>query len=254
MSWSGRRRHRAPAPAVPLVAALVVLVVFAAGCGSSSSVERLPRPHDPSRTDPSARAELLDLVARGSHEAWWVDSTFVRTAEEQTLRNEVTEVNRPPDHVVVGGGGATGTVNGRPLSCTPSEGGPLCATGETGGAAVGNAGLAQLTDVATGWYALRRVPQRTVAGMRARCFRMDWNERGTSQPYGTRAVLCYVGPGIPVTRDVDRVSTTDRMTARTVRRTVDDAQLAALVAPYTGAGPVRPLSPSSSVVPVLPGR
>jgi len=123
-----------------------------------SQSKRLPRPQDPPKTDPSARAAFLDAVTRGSTSTWWVESTFARTTGAKTLRSEITEVSRPPDHVVVGVGGATGVLRGHPLSCTPATGGPLCADGTTGGTVTDVAALARLTDAAGGWYALRPAP------------------------------------------------------------------------------------------------
>jgi hypothetical protein len=64
--------------------------------------------------------------------------------------------------------------------------------------------------------------------------------------------LCYSGEGIPVTLDVDRPASADRIAARSVQRAVTDAALDALVAPFTGVGPVRPLAPGTSVVPAVP--
>jgi hypothetical protein len=241
---------RAAAPA--FIVLLVLLGVLEAGCHSGSSVERLPRPQDPPQTDPAARASFLDLVNRASHTIWWVDSTFVRTTGGKALRSQITEVNRPPDHVVVGVGGATGSLRGTTLSCSPATGGPVC-TGASGPAVVSDpTGLARLTDVAAGWYSLRRSPARMVAGLAAQCFRMDWNSRATAQPYGPRATLCYSGEGIPVSRDVDRPASSDRIVARSVQRAVTDAAFDALVAPYTGVGPVRPVAPGPGVVPAVP--
>jgi hypothetical protein len=226
--------------------------LLGAGCsGGSGSVERLPPPKDPPKTDPAARAEFLELLARTTHSPWWVESTFTRTTSGSSLRSQITEVNRPPDHVVVGGGGVTGVLRGRALSCSPATGGPVC-TGVAVGSGSDPPALAGLTDAATGSYAVRRAPGRAVAKLAARCFRLDWNNRGTSQPYGTRAALCYSADGVPVTLDVDRPGTTDRMVADVVRRAVSDAEIDALVAPFAGVGPVRPLAPASSVVPAVP--
>jgi hypothetical protein len=250
MSRSRRRICRAPAPA--LVVLLVLLGVLEVSCHSRSSVERLPRPQDPPQTEAAARASFLDLVTRGSHTTWWVESTFVRTTGGKTLRSQITEVNRPPDHVVVGVGGATGVLRGTPLSCAPATGGPVC-TGASGPGVVSDpTGLARLTDIAAGWYSLRHAPARRVAGVAAQCFRMDRNGRSASQSYGTRATLCYSGEGIPVTLDVDRPASADRIAARSVQRAVTDAALDALVAPFAGVGPVRPLAPGTSVVPAVP--
>jgi hypothetical protein len=250
MSWSCRRVRRAPVAAVTVL--VVLLVLLEAGCHSSSSVERLPRPQDPPKTDPSARAAFLDAVTRGSTSTWWVESTFARTTGAKTLRSDITEVSRPPDHVVVGVGGATGVLRGHPLSCTPATGGPLCADGTTAGTVTDVAALARLTDAAGGWYALRPAPSRRVAGLASRCFRMDWNYRGMSQPFGTRATLCYSDDGVPVALDVVRPAATDSIVARSVRRAVTDAAIDALIAPYANAGPVRPLSPGTSVAPAVP--
>ncbi len=250
MSWPRRRPRRAPAPAV--VVSFVLLVPLIAGCHSGPAVERLPRPQDPPKTDAAAQMELVDLATRGSRATWLVESTFVRSTGGKTLRSTLTEANRPPDHVVVGVGGATGVLRGRPVSCAPATGGPLCATDGLSQPTGDPSRLAPLTDLASGWYSVRHAASRRVAGLAARCFRLDRNDRATSQPFGTSAVLCYSGDGVPVTLDVDRPSGTDRITAAAVRRVVSDAALDALVAPYAGAGPVGPLPPGSSVVPAVP--
>lgn len=256
MSCSRGRTRRAWAPPLSTssphcVTALLTLLVLVGACHSGPSVERLPRPHDAPRTDPVAREAFLALVTRSSQAVWWVDSTFVRTVAGRTLRSQLTEVNRPPDHVVVGAGGATGVLHGKPLECTRADGGAVC----TGGAAAATAdvgALARLTDAGTGGYALRVAAARSVAGLAARCFRMDWNSRDPSQPYGRRATLCYSNGGVPLAREVERADGNDRIRADTVRREVNDAALEALVAPYAGVGPVRPLPPGTSVAPAVP--
>jgi hypothetical protein len=146
-------------------------------------------------------------------------------------------------------------VHGSNLSCAPVGGGPVC-TNASATAGNGVDTLARLTDATTGTYALRDAPARRIAGLPARCFRMDWNTRSAVQPYGTRAVLCYSDDGIPLALDIDRGNGGDATTARDVRREVTEAQLDALVAPYRGVGPVRPVAPdtsSTTVAPLVPG-
>jgi hypothetical protein len=246
-------RRAVPVPAgVPLV--LLCCVVLLAGCHGSAKVERLPRPHDLPRTDTRARDDLLALLSRGGRATWWVDSDFVRTVGTRTLDDHVTEVNRPPDHLVVGLGGLRGTLDGHALSCTPATGGPLC-SGAAAPAVSGAAAYAALTDPTTGSYALRNTGGRLIAGLAARCFRLDWNERGTNQPFGTRATACFSSDGVPLALDAERAGASDTTTARTVRRTFTRADLDALLEPYLGAGPSHPVAPSTTttVAPAVPG-
>lgn len=250
MPWPHRRPRRATAAVVVVPFALLLTVV--AGCHSATSVERLPRPQDPPKTDPAARAELVELATRGARATWWVASTFVRSTGGTALRSTLTEVNRPPDHVVVGVGGVTGVLRGRSLSCSPATGGPLCAPDASSESTAEPDALARLTDAAGGSYSVRHAASRRVAGIAARCFRLDRNNRATTLPYGTNAVVCYSDEGVPVTLDVDRPSSTDRIAADSVQRLVTDAALDALVAPYAGAPPVGPLPPGTGVVPAVP--
>lgn len=236
---------------VPALAGLVCVVTLV-GCHGSAKVERLPPPRDLPQTDARARADLLELLTRGREATWWVDSDFVRKVGVRTLEGSVTEINRPPDRVVVGLGGLSGTLFGHTLSCTPATGGPLC----SGGAAPATsdaAAYAALTDPVTGTYALRNTGARRIAGLTARCFRLDWNDRGTTQTFGTRATTCFSTDGVPLALDVTRTGGSDTTTARTVRRTVTDADLDAVLKPYLGAGPTRPLTPSTTVAPAIPG-
>jgi hypothetical protein len=244
-----RSRRRA----LPALTGWLCIVALAA-CHGSAKVERLPKPHDLPTTDTRARADLLALLARGRGTTWWVDSRFVRTASGRQLDSAVTEVNRPPDHLVVGLGGLTGTLAGRAISCTPATNGPLCSGAST--PTGGSPAYAALTDPTTGTYALRNARARRVAGLDARCFRLDWLDRGNTQPFGDQATACFSADGVPLALDIERTDGSDSTTAQAVRNTVSDADLAALLKPYVGATssrPVTPSGPTTTVAPVVPG-
>jgi hypothetical protein len=229
---------------VPALAGVLCVALLAA-CHSSSTVERLPRPHDLPRTDARARRTLLSLLERGGRATWWVDSAFVRAVGGRTLDGALTEVNRPPDHLVVGLGGLHGTLGGRVLSCTPATGGPLC-SGAPVPQGTDTAAYATLTDPDTGPYALRPAPARRIAGISARCYRLDGNGRGAVQPLGTRATACFSDDGIPLALDVERTGGRDTTTARAVRHSFTDADVQALLAPYLGAGTTRRVTTSTT--------
>ncbi|HEY7134928.1 MAG TPA: hypothetical protein VIB48_07670 [Acidimicrobiia bacterium] len=231
-------------------------IVALAACHGSANVERLPKPHDVPRTDARARADLLAVLARGQRTMWWVDSRFVRTVGTRKLDSAVTEVNRPPDHLVAGLGGVTGTLDGHAISCTPATNGPLCSGASA--PASGTPAYAALTDPTTGTYALRDARGRRIAGIVARCFDLDWLERGDTQPFGNRATACFSPGGIPLALDIERADGSDSTTAQQVRNTVTDADLAALLKPYAGAPSARPVTPSgptttTTVAPAVPG-
>jgi hypothetical protein len=234
--------------AVLAVAILPVAAVVTAACGGGSArVERLPPQTAVPATDPGARDALVALVAAGARATWRVDSAFVRTAAGRTLRAQLVEVNRPPDHVVVGLGGATGTFRGRDLTCSSSAGGALCHGGGDAGrtpAVTDAAALAALTAPSIGWYAARAAPDRTIAGLRAWCFTLLWTDRGNAKSWGDRAELCFSRDGVPLAQRVVRGDSTDDTRASSVTRTVTDTQLDALLAPYRDAGPVGPVGPT----------
>jgi hypothetical protein len=242
--------------AVLAVAILPVAVVVVGACGGRSArVERLPPQTAVPATDARARDALVALAAAGARAMWRVDSTFARTTAGRTLRAQLVEVNRPPDRVVVGFGGATGTFRGRDLTCSSSAGGALChGSGDTGHvtAATDAAALASLTAPSTGWYAARGAKDSTLAGLRARCFTLRWTDRGNVKTWGDRAKLCFSDDGVPLAQHVARGDSTDDTRATKVTRTVSDADLDALLAPYRDAGPVGPVAPAGPAAPVGP--
>lgn len=239
--------------AVPAVATLLVVTAVAGACGGGSTrVERLPPQTAVPATNSAARDTLVALVTAGARETWRVDSTFARTTAGRTLRADLVEVNRPPDHVVVGLGGASGTVGGHDLTCSSSAGGALCNPADQAQAApaiTDAQALAALTVPSTGWYAVQTAKDMTVAGMRARCFTLLWTDRGNVESFGDRAELCYSDDGVPLSRRVTRTGSTDETRATSVSRTVTDAELDALLAPYRDAGPVAPVSTAGTTAP-----
>lgn len=212
-----------------------------------------PAPTPPSAADQRrALDDLTRRLARGRETVARVDYRFVRTTPAGPLRAAIVSVNRPPDALEVAFGGVTGRWQGRVVDCSHLGGNVIClptATAPTpsgldrGAAAL--AQLRQLVDPRVGWYTIRPTGSVRLAREPARCFELDATGRARQPVYGTGSEYCVTRDGIVVRLTVRRPDTRDVSTACRVRRRVDDAEIEALLAPFsaalrsTGPAPVR---------------
>jgi hypothetical protein len=189
------------------------------------------------REDPGAADRFLALTARRQTATYRVDAAFQRDVDgREPLRSEYVEVNRPPDHVVVSLGGATGRVGDRTITCGDLPG------GRTGCAPSGPAApveqeraaeleeLRALVDADSGWYRVDAADGRTIAGEPATCFGLRQRNDLAAPPLGRWALLCEAADGVPLSVYVVKDGSRDVRTATAVTRTVTADDVAALLA------------------------
>jgi hypothetical protein len=239
------RRLRPPG----VLAAVVVLLAGLTACGGgdegvgSAAVKRwAPSPIGFGfRPDPAAAARFLDLATRRQTATYRVDASFERDVDgRDPLTSQYTEINRPPDHVAVSLGSATGRVGDRTITCGDlPDGGTGCAPGAPAAPIDAERAaeideLRSLVDPTTGWYVVDAADGRTIAGEAATCFGLLQRNDLAAPPYGRWAYLCDAADGVPLSIYVVKVGSRDLRTATSVSRTVTADDVSALLAAASG--------------------
>jgi hypothetical protein len=245
-----RPRSRVAAAAVAGAAALALAGSVLVACrgdddgaaGAAAAKRWAPSPIGFGfRTDPDAAARLLDLATERQTATYRVDAAFERDVDgKDPLRSQYTEVNRPPDHVVVSLGGATGRVGDRTVTCGDlPTGGTGCAPGATAppidaerAAEIDE--LRSLVDPDTGWYRVDAADGLTIAGEAATCFGLRQRNELAAPPFGRWAYLCDAADGVPLSVYVVKVGSRDIRTATAVSREVTADEVTQLVAAAQG--------------------
>lgn len=222
---------------LPLVAVVVLATLLGDGGGGDPSKPHGSRPTvSSSIPEPELRARLLAAYERSRRATWLVSFDFRRRlVNGGRLDLEVVELNRPPDHLVAGLGGLSGSVAGRRVVCDQVEGRELCAPE---GPAISFedelAGLiSELSDVLqppAKWYAVEAGGGREIAGEQARCYVLRRIVAVPSPPYGERAEYCYAADGVPLLTRIERREGTDERVATEVSRQVTQGDVDALLA------------------------
>ncbi|MGH9042101.1 MAG: hypothetical protein ACRDZ3_17925 [Acidimicrobiia bacterium] len=190
----------------------------------------------PAVAEPVLRQEFLDAYEESRRATWLITYDFTRRLlNGSNLDLDVTELNRPPDHLIAGLGGLQGRIGGREVTCEVVESETRC--GPEGPAVSFETVLAdQLSELAdvlqppAKWYAVEAGGDRDVAGEAARCFTLRRVAAVFSPPYGERAEFCFAASdGAPLLNRIERREGTDQRQAIEVSRQVSDADLAALL-------------------------
>jgi hypothetical protein len=221
---------------------LPILAVAVAVLGGGGSEAVAPRPVVTTAPggvpEPVLRQEFLDAYEGSRRATWLITYDFTRRLRNGSkLDLSVTELNRPPDHLIVGLGGLKGQVGGREVICDDIDEKTVCAPE---GTAVPfeeelAAQVSELRDVLqppAKWYAVEGGGDLKVAGETARCFTLRRVAAVFSPPYGERAQYCFAtADGAPLLNRVERREGTDQRLARQVTRQVGDADVATLLGP-----------------------
>jgi type II secretory pathway pseudopilin PulG len=212
-----------------LLAALVIVglaaLVFVARSGASSH----PSDSASARAAQADRAQLLALAARGERATWLVTFSFARQlASGATLRQDLTEANRPPVHVNAGSDAVTVDFGDHVTSCTTTSKGPRCIDEKSSPSLAPSAVFRVVTRI--GAYRVEREADTTIAGEPARCFRLVAIAATHTVPsLGTSSEQCYATDGVPLRSSVTTGTSTDTRTATHVTRDVTNARLDALL-------------------------
>jgi hypothetical protein len=209
-------------------AALTVLLLAAVVTAVTLGATRfLGQSHD-IRPSAAARAELLRLATAQQHATWLVHYEFDRVLRSgQRLSQASTEANRPPVHVTAAGGSVTVDFGTRTATCTATGARARCSE-EPSDPSLQPAEVYRVV-TALGAYSVAKLPDRTIAGDLASCFRLQATGAMTVPSVGPLTDLCYSADGVPLFSARRTATATDTRVAVTVDRKVTNAALDALL-------------------------
>jgi hypothetical protein len=218
-------KRRRPAPdrrvAVLLFSLTAVVLVVTVGVAAAPS---LPRPEP----DAGAARELVALMRTGERRSWKVTYEFTRRlADGRALSEIMREARNDELHVLIAGSSMTIERANRSYECTLVKARAGCH--ESDRAHVLPESEVLRVAVNTHAYGVSRVPDRTIAGEPAHCFRVRPTGPGVLPDIGTETVMCVSDDGIALDERVVRTTgNTDRRVATAVERDVSTEQIRAL--------------------------
>jgi hypothetical protein len=190
------------------------------------------------RRDPAAALELFRLLRAGERSNYIVDFTFtrVRSSDGRHLTSSIIGARYGRALLTRGGGSLTVELPTLVYDCQRVERRSSC-TKRPQSASI-SPSQAVGVEILLGAYDAVRIGDANLAGERARCFRVRAHSPRDEVPgLGRETILCLAADGIPLrTRVVSALSTDEREATR-VRRDIDDAALAALLAGFDTAAP-----------------
>jgi hypothetical protein len=195
--------RRLAAAAIDRRVAIGGLSLAAVGLLCTVAFARAPRPDIPVAApaapagDPAAARDLVALMRVGERGRWIVHYDFTRRITDgRVLRQRGEEGRSGGWHVVV-----TGTAmiieHGRESSSCDLVGAEYgCRQGPRRRTLPESTVVQVVVD--TGSYTVVRRPDTTIAGMRARCFRMRATGQGSLPDFGAQTDRCLSAAGIPL--------------------------------------------------------
>jgi hypothetical protein len=185
----------------------------------------LPRP----QPDAGAARDLVALMRAGEGRSWMTSYEFTRTlADKRALSQIMREARNDELHVLISGSSMTFETPDRSYDCTLVDARAACQVSESAPALPESEVLR--VAVNAGVYGVSRRPDRTVAGVRARCFLALPTGPGTLPDIGTETLVCLSDDGIALDERIVRTTgNTDRRVATAVERDVSTEQIEALV-------------------------
>ncbi len=190
------------------------------------------------RRDPAAALELFKLLRAGERSDYIVDFTFtrVRSSDGQRLTSSTTGARYGRALLTRGGGSLTVELPTLVYDCQRVERRSSCTKRPQSGSISPSEAVG--VEILLGAYDAVRLGDATLAGERARCFRIRARSPRDEVPgLGRETVLCLAADGVPLRTRVVRALSTDEREATRVRRNIDDAALAALLAGFDTAAP-----------------
>jgi hypothetical protein len=209
------------------MAALLFLLASAALIVTAgvAAAPALPRPEP----DASAARDLVALMRAGEGRSWMVSYDFTRTlADDRAFRQVMREARNDELHVLIAGSSMTFETPDRSYDCTLVDARAACQVSGRAPALPESEVLRVAVDA--GVYGVSRLPDRTVAGVRARCFLVLPTGPGTLPDIGTETLVCLSDDGIALDERIVRTSgNTDRRVATALERDVSTERIEALV-------------------------
>ena len=147
--------------------------------------------------DPAATRDLVALMRAGERGRWIVRYDFTRTNRDGRVLRQAGEEGRSGAwHVVITGTAMT-LEHGRASSACDLIGDTYGCRETPGGRALPESTVVRVV-VAAGAYDVTRRPDTTIAGIRARCFRMRATGGGSLPDFGVETDRCLTREGIPL--------------------------------------------------------
>jgi hypothetical protein len=170
--------------------------------------------------DPAAARDLVTLMRVGERGGWIATYNFTRTlADGKVLRQRVAEGRAGGLHVVISGTSMTIEQGDRSYTCANTGGRSGCLKSD-GGTGLPFSEVLRVA-VATGAYDVVRQPDKTIAGVRGRCFRVRATGSGGLPDLGVQTAWCMSADGIPLQSVLVRPpGIVDEQVATRVRRHV----------------------------------
>ncbi len=221
------RRLRAGALDRRIAAAACSLAGVALLCTAGVAHGPVPPPRI-GENDAGAARELVALARAGERASWSAAYDFVRTlASGRTMRQAMREARNDTLHVLLSGSSMTIESRNRAYDCTLVRNRSGCTASATG-AVLPESEVLRVA-VAAGAYGVTRGASETIAGERARCFRVLATGHGGLPDIGVETDLCLAADGVPLRERVVRATgDVDQRIARSVSRRVTTASIEAL--------------------------
>ena len=185
----------------------------------------LPRP------EPDARAarELVALLRAGEARSWIATYEFRRTLADGRALGEIMREARNDDvHVLIAGASMTIDSPNGSYDCTLVEVRTGCQEADRT-QALPESEVLRVAVNAHG-YGVSRLPDRAIAGERARCFLILPTGPGVLPDIGTETVVCLADDGIALDERIVRTTgNTDERVATAVERDVSTERIRAFV-------------------------
>lgn len=190
------------------------------------------------RRDPAAALELFRLLRAGERANYIVDFTFtrVRPSDGQRLASSTIGARYGRALLTRGGGSLTVELPNLVYDCQQVERRSSCTTRPQSASISPSEAVG--AEILVGAYDAVRIGDAELAGERARCFRIRARSPRDEVPgLGRETTLCLAADGIPLRTRVVAALSTDERDATRIRRNIDDAALAALLAGFDTAAP-----------------
>lgn len=211
---------------------LGLIALAVAAVATLATVALAPRDSEPPRVDLVVLADLLARLERAEHAVYVVEYEGARTGAGDELAFSATALRRPGVYAVAQGSSLEVSSGGRTVSCEQLDAGPSCLdVAESDNEVAVAAVVAEM--VRGGRYQLESARAVQVAEEPAECFALVLSEGADALPQlGDRTEMCLAADGIPLRSTTGRDDVVDRREARSVSRTVTEADVDRLLAPF----------------------
>jgi len=187
--------------------------------------------------DPAAARELVALMRAGERGRWIVQNDFTRSLTDgRELRQRGEEGRSGGWHVIITGTAMT-IEHGEESSSCDLVGAEYGCRKDPGGRVLPESTVVRVV-VDSGAYNVERLPDMTIAGVQAHCFRMSATGQGSLPDYGARTDRCLSDDGVPLRLVVVRPTSVVEehlATSLTLRATTKQVKALALAQETVGS-------------------